>query len=81
MPKACVEYFPMRNRELLIFAHMLYKGHHLTDRAKALGAVNPDTQRLFHRLGVYDSGLLAPFFLLQTVGDNCCYFRFPAYFR
>jgi hypothetical protein len=24
---------------------MLYKGHHLTDRAKALGAVSPDTQR------------------------------------
>ena len=43
--QACVEYFPMRNRELLIFAHMLYKGHHLTDRAKALGAVSPDTQR------------------------------------
>jgi hypothetical protein len=43
--QACVEYFPMRNRELLIFAHMLYKGHHLTERAKALGAVSPDTQR------------------------------------
>ena len=35
--QACVEYFPMRNRELLIFAHMLYKGHHLTERAKGLG--------------------------------------------
>ena len=28
--QACVEYFPMRNSELLIFAHLLYKGHHLT---------------------------------------------------
>lgn len=44
--QACVEYFPMRNSELLIFAHLLYKGHHLTNRAKALGGVSPDTQRV-----------------------------------
>lgn len=44
--QVCVEYFPMRNSELLIFAHLLYKGHHLTGRAKALGGVGPDTQRV-----------------------------------
>ncbi len=44
--QVCVEYFPMRNSELLIFAHLLYKGYHLTDRAKALGGVRPDTQRV-----------------------------------
>lgn len=44
--QACVEYFPMRNSELLIFAHLLYKGYHLTSRAKALGGVRPDTQRV-----------------------------------
>ena len=43
--QACVEYFPMRNSELLIFAHLLYKGHHLTRRAQALGSTSPDTQR------------------------------------
>lgn len=44
--QACVEFFPMRNSELLIFAHFLYKGHHLTHRAKALGGVSPNTQRI-----------------------------------
>jgi len=44
--QACVEYFPMRNSELLIFAHFLYKGHHLTRRAQALGGMSPDTQRI-----------------------------------
>lgn len=44
--QACVEYFPMRNSELLIFAHLLYKGHHLTSRARALGGVSPDKQRI-----------------------------------
>ena len=44
--QACVEYFPMRNSELLIFAHLLYKGHHLTRRAQALGGMSPDTQRI-----------------------------------
>ena len=44
--QACVEYFPMRKSELLIFAHLLYKGHHLTRRAQALGGMSPDTQRI-----------------------------------
>lgn len=43
--QACVEYFPMRNSELLIFAHLLYKGYSLTERAKALGGNCPDQQR------------------------------------
>lgn len=43
--QGCVEYFPMRNSELLIFAHYLHKGHHLTDRARALGSISPDKQR------------------------------------
>lgn len=43
--QACVEYFPMKNSELLIFAHLLYKGYHLTDRAKTMGAFSPDKQR------------------------------------
>lgn len=44
--QSCVEYFPMANSELKIFAHLLHKGHKLTDRARALGAVSPDTQRI-----------------------------------
>lgn len=44
--QGCVEYFPMRNSELKIFGHLLHKGHKLTDRARALGAVSPDTQRI-----------------------------------
>lgn len=43
--QACVEFFPMHNSELKIFAHMLHKGHSLTQRACDLGAVSPDTQR------------------------------------
>lgn len=44
--QACVEYFPMQNSELKIFAHLLHKGHQLSERARALGAVSPDTQRI-----------------------------------
>lgn len=44
--QACVEYFPMRNKELQIFAHFLYKGTHLTDRGRALGGFSPDRQRV-----------------------------------
>ena len=44
--QACVEYFPMKNSELLIFAHLLYKGYNLTNRAQALGGISPDKQRL-----------------------------------
>lgn len=44
--QGCVEYYPMRNSELKIFGHLLHKGHKLTQRARALGAVSPDTQRI-----------------------------------
>ena len=44
--QACIEFFPKRNSELKIFGHLLYKGHQLTDRAKALGAVSPHVQRV-----------------------------------
>ena len=44
--QGCVEFFPMKGSELMLFGHLLYKGHHLTDRARALGAVAPDTQRV-----------------------------------
>ena len=44
--QGCVEFFPMDNSELMIFGHVLHKGHKLTDRARALGAVAPDTQRI-----------------------------------
>ncbi|MBQ8521339.1 MAG: OprO/OprP family phosphate-selective porin [Bacteroides sp.] len=43
--QACVEYFPMRNSELLIFAHLLYKGYSLSRRAEAVGGFCPDKQR------------------------------------
>lgn len=43
--QACVEYFPMRNSELLIFAHLLYKKYDLTERAKAMIGDSPDKQR------------------------------------
>ena len=43
--QACVEYFPMKNSDLLIFAHLLYKGYNLTNRAQALGGISPDKQR------------------------------------
>ena len=44
--QGCVEFFPMANSELMIFGHVLHKGHKLTDRARALGAMAPDTQRI-----------------------------------
>ena len=44
--QACIEFFPKRNSELKIFGHLLYKGHQLTDRSKALGAVSPHVQRV-----------------------------------
>lgn len=44
--QAALEYYPMHNSELKIFAHFLYKGHSLTKRAKALGGESPDTQRI-----------------------------------
>lgn len=44
--QACAEFFPMKNSELLIFLHLLYKHHGLTGRAKALGAEAYNTQRI-----------------------------------
>ena len=44
--QGCVEFFPMANSELMLFGHVLHKGHKLTDRARALGAIAPDTQRI-----------------------------------
>lgn len=44
--QACAEYFPMKNCELLIFLHLLYKNHGLTQRAKALGAEDYSSQRI-----------------------------------
>lgn len=44
--QACAEYFPMESSELLIFLHLLYKNHGLTQRAKALGADDYSSQRI-----------------------------------
>ena len=44
--QGCVEFFPLANSELMLFGHVLHKGHKLTDRARALGAIAPDTQRI-----------------------------------
>lgn len=44
--QGCVEFFPNRNSELKIYAHVLHKGHLLTERAKMLGGTSPDTQRI-----------------------------------
>lgn len=73
--QACVEYFPMRNSELLIFAHLLYKGHHLTRRAQALGGMSPDTQRisigLVYSIPVFDVPyhIFTPFRLIFHMGE------------
>lgn len=44
--QGCVEFFPNRNSELKIYAHVVHKGHQLTEHAKALGGTSPDTQRV-----------------------------------
>ena len=45
--QACLEWFPFsEDKGFKVFAHYLYKGHGLADRAKALMAVKPHTQRL-----------------------------------
>lgn len=44
--QACVEYYPMKNSELLIFLHLLYKHHGLTARARSLGTGSYDSQRI-----------------------------------
>ena len=35
-----------KHPKLKIFGHLLHKGHKLTRRARALGAISPDTQRI-----------------------------------
>ncbi len=44
--QACVEFFPMKNSELQIFFHLLYKKHYMTARARALGASTETSQRI-----------------------------------
>lgn len=45
--QACVEWFPFRDDQgFKVFAHYLYKGVELSDKAKALGASVPHTQRI-----------------------------------
>ena len=44
--QGCIEFFPMANSELKIFGHIVHKGHRLTDKARALGAISPSTQRI-----------------------------------
>ena len=45
--QACLEWFPLsEDKGFKVFAHYLYKGHELTENAKALMAVVPHTQRI-----------------------------------
>ena len=45
--QACLEWFPFtEDQGFKVFAHYVYKGHELSDKAKALGAVKPHTQRI-----------------------------------
>lgn len=45
--QACLEWFPFEiDKGFKVFAHYVYKGHHLSDIAKALGAAMPHTQRV-----------------------------------
>ena len=45
--QACVEWFPFtEDQGFKVFAHYLYKGVELSDKAKALGAAMPHTQRI-----------------------------------
>ena len=45
--QACLEWFPFtEDQGFKVFAHYVYKGHELSDIAKALGAVKPHTQRI-----------------------------------
>lgn len=44
--QACLEWFPFAEEKgFKVFAHYLYKGHQLTDKANALMATMPHTQR------------------------------------
>jgi hypothetical protein len=45
--QACVEWFPFEvDKGFKVFAHYVYKGHELSETAKALGAVMQHTQRV-----------------------------------
>lgn len=45
--QGCLEWFPFtEDKGFKVFAHYLYKGHELTENAKALNAVVPHTQRI-----------------------------------
>ena len=45
--QACLEWFPFEiDKGFKVFAHYVYKGHHLSDIAKARGAAMPHTQRV-----------------------------------
>lgn len=42
----CAEYYPMKNSELLVYLHLLYKNVHLTERARTWGAESHNSQRI-----------------------------------
>ena len=44
--QACVEYFPMKNSELLIFLLYSYRGVKLEQNALRLGATEPNQSRI-----------------------------------
>ena len=45
--QACIEWFPFtEDKGFKVFGHYVYKGFELTDKAKALGANMPHTQRI-----------------------------------
>lgn len=45
--QACIEWFPfVEDSGFKVFAHYVYKGYNLTDKAKALGAAMPHIQRI-----------------------------------
>lgn len=45
--QACLEWFPFaEDKGFKVFAHYLYKGHHLTENAEVMMALMPHTQRI-----------------------------------
>lgn len=58
-----------------LFCSFLYKGHHLTRRAQALGGMSPDTQRisigLVYSIPVFDVPyhIFTPFRLIFHMGE------------
>ena len=45
--QACVEWFPItQDKGFKVFAHYVYKGHSLSEKANTLGAAMPHTQRV-----------------------------------